>query len=95
MVFGLVGKGTVARTLDLGLMEQEKWNNADRTVGLMHHPFQTLGVFLLQHHIPHKFQANWKEDTAFHHPECEKSLQERAEHPGRALTPESQNIKES
>lgn len=39
MVFGLVGKGTVARTLDLGLMEQEKWNNADRTVGLMCHPF--------------------------------------------------------
>lgn len=31
----------------------------------------------------------------YHHPECEKSLLERAEQPARALTPESQNIKGS
>lgn len=37
MVFGLVGKGTVTRTLDLWLMKQEKLNNEDRTAGVVHH----------------------------------------------------------
>lgn len=40
--------------LDLWLMRQEKWSNADEAGGL----FWSLGVLLLQHHVADTFQAN-------------------------------------